>query len=457
MLKTAGLITLSLCLAGSAFAQGTSKKDTSNANGANDVPSTVTQSQSDGNQKRSVDPPSKPKQKSTTMKRSDSPHVIWGQNTNVDSKYYTSLFQMLDNRYGNQIVLDPTTYSTLITNLADGYNSLTVPNVIVPGNITYNLYPLTNVAVPQDSNSNTIYTVPNVDFFQGLADWTILTPGKDKKVDLDLDDVPLKEALQTLLGQEKIPFDMDKDVPAGTMITLKAKGIRFYTALNVITEMAGVGWRSELRQEGSNKAELKPHIQITKDRKRGMNPFNRWMLSSPNVLNFNRTLRSLDNQDLNRWNLEVSPLDLNKWKDLYTDPNNLDSKALKELPTNPKPLWELQTPNGTITVPAPKSQGRSTPNSPLPLLQTPDGTTLGNLGGNRSLLYDLSKTEERSTFTCPHCHEQITVIRKHVTLKCPTCGRTFQSDWKFCPFDGAKRPAEPEDWKYCPHCGKPIP
>lgn len=65
-------------------------------------------------------------------------------------------------------------------------------------------------------------------------------------------------------------------------------------------------------------------------------------------------------------------------------------------------------------------------------------------------------TERRATFTCPHCKNQITMIRRGSQPKCPTCQRLFQPDWKFCPFDGAKRPPSPSDWHFCPICGKPI-
>jgi hypothetical protein len=70
--------------------------------------------------------------------------------------------------------------------------------------------------------------------------------------------------------------------------------------------------------------------------------------------------------------------------------------------------------------------------------------------------YELVAPEHRSTFTCPHCKGQVTVVRRTQAPKCPKCGRTFQPDWQFCPADGSPRPRDPGEWKFCPLCGKPI-
>ncbi|HEU4753411.1 MAG TPA: hypothetical protein VFU47_09925 [Armatimonadota bacterium] len=65
-------------------------------------------------------------------------------------------------------------------------------------------------------------------------------------------------------------------------------------------------------------------------------------------------------------------------------------------------------------------------------------------------------TTQRSTFTCPHCKNQATVLRQRQAPKCPKCNRVFQPEWQFCPADGTKRPATTDDWRFCPFCGKRV-
>jgi hypothetical protein len=68
----------------------------------------------------------------------------------------------------------------------------------------------------------------------------------------------------------------------------------------------------------------------------------------------------------------------------------------------------------------------------------------------------MTTTEDRASFTCPHCRNQVTTIVQRGQPRCPKCTSVFQSDWKFCPSDGAKRPYLNKPWKFCPHCGKGI-
>ncbi len=72
------------------------------------------------------------------------------------------------------------------------------------------------------------------------------------------------------------------------------------------------------------------------------------------------------------------------------------------------------------------------------------------------VVYSYSQNENRSTFTCPHCKRQATVIRKAEAAHCPKCERVMQSDWQFCPNDGTKRPASETAWKFCPFCSRAV-
>jgi hypothetical protein len=68
----------------------------------------------------------------------------------------------------------------------------------------------------------------------------------------------------------------------------------------------------------------------------------------------------------------------------------------------------------------------------------------------------MTMTEDRASFTCPHCRNQSTTIFQRGQPRCPRCSRMFQPEWQFCPSDGAKRPYVNKPWKFCPHCGKGI-
>jgi len=93
--------------------------------------------------------------------------------------------------------------------------------------------------------------------------------------------------------------------------------------------------------------------------------------------------------------------------------------------------------------------------STLPALP---GPALEGLLGEGGMLNVLTRTrEERSTFNCPHCKGQTTMIRVKQRASCPKCSRLLQDDWQFCPADGTKRPAAPNEWRYCPICGKNVP
>jgi hypothetical protein len=127
--------------------------------------------------------------------------------------------------------------------------------------------------------------------------------------------------------------------------------------------------------------------------------------------------------------------------------------------------WYGESHDGKIVVHIRKKLDMGTSRGYKSMLTIPNTTTpfnadtylrmLPSLGSAQA--YTVRSRETRSTFTCPNCHNQVTIIRKNVAPKCTTCGRPFEPDWKVCPFDGTKRPEAKDDWKFCPICGKPIP
>src|ERR1051325_7248496 len=117
------------------------------------------------------------------------------------------------------------------------------------------------VAVAQDTSAVTI-TTQNTKSATGVTtkavtqnvfgkddSWVSVyapTAADEKRVNLDLDRASLKDALRQLFDQAKHDYSIDGDVPDAS-ITVHAKNVRFSTALELITEAAGIHWRVESR------------------------------------------------------------------------------------------------------------------------------------------------------------------------------------------------------------------
>lgn len=188
------------------------------------------------------------------------------------------------------------------------------------------------------------------------------------KISLNLEDIRGKEALKSTLESAGKNYVLDPDVPEEPRVTLKVKDVRLSTALDLLTEALGVGWRVELRDG-------KPTYRVGKS-----------------ILTGFAAMGLTGIGDVVRHGLITAP---------------------------------------EITAFVPNHGARLHP-------------------------YIFGLTEERSTFTCPHCKGTTTLLRQRQQPKCTKCQRAFQSDWQFCPADGAKRPAAPNQWKFCPHCGKDV-
>jgi hypothetical protein len=76
-----------------------------------------------------------------------------------------------------------------------------------------------------------------------------LTIGADaaKRMDLDLKDQPIRDALKIILGPLKREFEVADDVPKDVRVTVKASNVRLSTALDLLAEAAGAGWQTELK------------------------------------------------------------------------------------------------------------------------------------------------------------------------------------------------------------------
>jgi hypothetical protein len=182
------------------------------------------------------------------------------------------------------------------------------------------------------------------------------------RVNLDLNNLPVKDALKQVFDQAKREYVLDADVPDDKRVTVRAADVPLNTALDLITGAAGVRWGQEIKDG-------KAVIRVGKN--------------APRSLFAAGNLATIYGNGMNA-------LDLARQ---------------------------------------------------------------GDLG---PLIYRFGTTERRSTFTCPHCKGQATVLRASRQPRCAKCDRVFQSSWQFCPQDGTKRPAAAGAWKFCPICGKPV-
>lgn len=112
------------------------------------------------------------------------------------------------------------------------------------------------------SNGQTIYgtavTPPNA-IYSGVAGSYSVSGSRTMNtsllpptlVKLDVRDKPVRESLRTVLEEAKLEFAIDEDVPADLKKTFAFEGIQIGTALSVICQSAGIGWRSEQTPNGS--------------------------------------------------------------------------------------------------------------------------------------------------------------------------------------------------------------
>lgn len=193
---------------------------------------------------------------------------------------------------------------------------------------------------------------------------------QDTRLDLDLNDVPVADAVRRVSELAEVNVRVDEDVPKEAKVTLKAKNIRLSTAMDLITQAAGVGWTREITD-------------------------------GKTTLRVGKTVR----------------------------------------------------PGAIILRNSLPGRGRVT----IPEIHIPRIDPELRIEGALPQIFSLGEMlETRSTFNCPHCKKQATVLRRNQQPRCTTCSRPFQPGWQVCPFDGTKRPAAQGEWKYCPFCGKAV-
>src|SRR5207249_4488782 len=69
----------------------------------------------------------------------------------------------------------------------------------------------------------------------------------DTRIDLDLDNVPVRDAVKRICDQAKQEYTVDDDVPDTSRVTVRAHDVRLSTALDLVTQASGIGWASETK------------------------------------------------------------------------------------------------------------------------------------------------------------------------------------------------------------------
>ena len=315
--------------------------------------------------------------------------------------------------------------------------------------------PAEKVNTETDPPTNVIQN--SFQLYTPLTNKRIMLPEQLKvRVNLNLMNAPLKEAVKQLTDQTKQVFVLEKDVPANARVTVVAKNISLDTALNTITESASLHWNRQSTILPLHTYKKPPGRADTVDVPTGKDVglvIHIGKNLSPDLLRWSNVFPVdpfFQNNNLYRWNAQDKNFQLNYRELLNKDGSNFkqdDTFQFKKVPSIQGDSEKLHW-----TAPHIESLNGQPPllsNKPSDLSAT---YTLGN-----TLLGTTSVSEVRSTFTCPHCKQQVTVIHKHESPKCEKCGRTFRDDWQFCPFDGAKRTATAgTDWQFCPICGKSV-
>lgn len=217
----------------------------------------------------------------------------------------------------------------------------------------------------------------------------------DKRLDVDLKNAGLHDALKRVLDDAKVAYTIDDDVSNDPKVTLKVSNATLPTVLDLLTEANGIGWRSEVTTSARAAQTIPP---------------------PPSGDTKGETLRAKPAASTGEVSVRV-----HVGKSIAGMPRSfrLGVMDLKGLP------------GGKMSLPAP-------------------------LAAQAPFIRHFTWQERRATFTCPNCHNTITIVRTPEDVRCPKCGRVFEDDWKVCPYDGTKRPARKDEWHYCPICGKPI-
>lgn len=64
-------------------------------------------------------------------------------------------------------------------------------------------------------------------------------------IDMDLENASVRDALKQIFDRAKQEYVVDADVPQDARITVRARGVKLGTALDLVTQAGGIGWTRE--------------------------------------------------------------------------------------------------------------------------------------------------------------------------------------------------------------------
>jgi hypothetical protein len=230
----------------------------------------------------------------------------------------------------------------------------------------------------------------------------ILSTLPDKRQDIDLVDVPLRDALKRVLEDSKTPYIIDDDVPNEPKISIKLTNAPLTSILDALTLSNSIGWRAELKRSAPPAEAPKPTVKEDKS------------ASSAAVSGTYYRLAT---------SAERYVTQIHVGKTVTASPNSLQFRT-----------FNIEGPPATASQDI--LRGAFPP--PTPQLRV------------------YRWQSQKRTFTCPRCHNSISILQQPTETKCTKCERHFEDSWKVCPFDGTKRPEAKDKWRFCPICGKSI-
>src|SRR5690242_10341384 len=88
-------------------------------------------------------------------------------------------------------------------------------------------------------------TRPSTTIYSAPRSFLTLRSGDDTRIDLDLDNVSVRDAVKRICEKANQEYTIDDDVPATAHVSIHAQDVRLSTALDLVTQAAGIGWGTD--------------------------------------------------------------------------------------------------------------------------------------------------------------------------------------------------------------------
>src|SRR5688572_7627468 len=95
------------------------------------------------------------------------------------------------------------------------------------------------VLIPSAAMAAQTSTRPRTSTYR-VWDLASLPMGKDPVINVDVNNAPIREALKQIMEDAKQEYAIDADVPDDARVTVRARNVKLSTALDLVTQSAGV-------------------------------------------------------------------------------------------------------------------------------------------------------------------------------------------------------------------------